>query len=126
MEFPKDLKYTEDHEWAKLEEDGTITVGITNYAQVKLGDIVFLDIETEGDYVEQGEVFGSVEAVKTVSELFMPVSGTVLEVNATLEDSPELVNTDPYEAGWLVKIKPSDPTHFEALLSSEAYEVIAV
>ena len=108
MNFPDDLKYTPDHEWIRTEADGTAVVGITDFAQHELGDIVYIDITTVGQTVEKGDVFGSVEAVKTVSDLFMPVSGEVLEVNAAVEKSPELVNSDPYGDGWLVKIKPDE------------------
>jgi len=118
MNFPKELKYTKDHEWVKIEGD-VATVGITEFAQKELGDIVFVEVETVGETIEEGEVFGTVEAVKTVSDLFMPISGEITELNKELEDAPELVNEDPYGAGWMIKIK------FEAelpeLLSAEAY-----
>jgi len=107
MNIPEELKYTKDHEWVKIDGDEA-TVGITDFAQGELGDIVYLEIETVGDSIDSGDVFGTVEAVKTVSDLFMPVSGEVLEFNEELESSPELVNSDPYGKGWLIKIKVSD------------------
>jgi glycine cleavage system H protein len=119
MNFPADLLYTKDHEWIKIEGD-VATVGITDFAQRELGDIVFVEIETEGESLGEGDVFGTVEAVKTVSDLFMPVAGEVIEVNAGLTDSPESVNTDPYGAGWMIKIKLSGNT--DGLLSAEAYK----
>lgn len=120
MNFPTELKYTKDHEWLRI-EDGEAVVGITDFAQRELGDIVFLDIDTVGEEVAQDEVFGTVEAVKTVSDLFMPISGTILAVNDKIDDSPELVNQDPYGEGWLVRIRMNNPADVEALLSSEAY-----
>lgn len=122
MNFPENLKYTEDHEWTKLEDDGMVTIGITAFAQQELGDIVYVEVDTVGEEVEKGAVFGTIEAVKTVSELFMPVSGTVESINEGLEDAPELVNNEPYEGGWLVKIKPNDPKDLEELLDAKAYE----
>lgn len=107
MNIPEELQYTKDHEWVRYEDD-IAYVGITDFAQGELGDIVYLEIETVGETIEAGEVFGTVEAVKTVSDLFMPVSGEIVEFNEELESSPELVNTDPYEKGWLIKIKVSD------------------
>ncbi len=107
MNIPEELKYTKDHEWVKIDGDEA-TVGITDFAQGELGDIVYLEIETVGDSIDSGDVFGTVEAVKTVSDLFMPVSGEVLEFNEELESSPEMVNSDPYGKGWLIKIKVSD------------------
>lgn len=120
MNIPESLKYTKDHEWVKIEGD-TATVGITDFAQGELGDIVYVEIETEGEEVAMGEVFGTVEAVKTVSDLFMPVGGTVEEVNGELESAPELVNEDPYTKGWMIKIKMSDPSEAGDLLTAEAY-----
>ncbi len=118
MHFPENLKYTKDHEW--VEFDGDIAkVGITDFAQNELGDIVFIEIETEGESLEEGAVFGTVEAVKTVSDLFMPVAGEVIEINADLEANPETVNSDPYGAGWMVKIKYSD---VDGLLSAAEYK----
>ena len=121
MNFPADLKYTKDHEWIRVEGD-VAYVGITDYAQGELGEIVYVDITTEGETVAQEEVFGTIEAVKTVSDLFMPVSGEVLEVNAELEDAPELVNEDAYGKGWLIKISLTDASELEELLSAEDYQ----
>lgn len=121
MNIPDHLKYSKDHEWVRLE--GEIAyVGITDFAQSELGDIVFVEIETEGDELAKEEVFGSVEAVKTVSDLFMPVSGTIVEVNAQLADNPESVNSDPYGEGWMVKIKLSDSSEVASLLDAAAYK----
>lgn len=121
MNIPQTLKYTEDHEWIKI--DGEIaTVGITDFAQGELGDIVYVEIETEGETIDANEVFGTVEAVKTVSDLFMPLSGEIVEVNETLEDAPEKVNDDPYEAGWMIKIKLSNPDEANQLMSSDDYK----
>ena len=119
MNFPQELKYTKDHEWIKLAGD-VATVGITEFAQSELGDIVYVEVETVGESIEAGEVFGTVEAVKTVSDLFMPVSGEILEFNDELEGSPELVNESPYESGWMIKIK-IDGDLPEDLLNSEEY-----
>ncbi|MDR2969002.1 MAG: glycine cleavage system protein GcvH [Tannerellaceae bacterium] len=125
MNFPADLKYTKDHEWIRIEGDHAY-VGITDYAQGELGEIVFVDIPTEGETVAREEVFGTIEAVKTVSDLFMPVSGEVQEVNAELEDKPELVNEDAYGKGWLIKVSLSDLSEAEELLSADEYrELIA-
>ncbi len=121
MNIPADLKFTKDHEWIKIDGD-TATVGITNFAQGELGDIVYVDVDTLDDTVEEGEVFGSVEAVKTVSDLFMPLSGEVSEFNEELEDEPELVNTDPYGKGWMIKITISDASQIDNLLDAEAYK----
>ncbi|HWV70677.1 MAG TPA: glycine cleavage system protein GcvH [Pseudosphingobacterium sp.] len=121
MNFPAELKYTKDHEWIRVEGDEA-TIGITEFAQRELGDIVFIDIPTIGEEVAGNEVFGNIEAVKTVSDLFMPVTSTVLSVNEKLEDSPELVNSDPYGDGWIVKVKISDAAQLETLLSAEAYQ----
>ena len=118
MNNPSDLRYTKDHEWVKIEGD-VATVGITDFAQGELGDIVYVEIETEGESFESGEVFGTVEAVKTVSDLFMPVSGKVIEVNEALEGNPEAVNTDPYGEGWMIKIKISDQG--DHLISAASY-----
>lgn len=121
MNIPADLKYTKEHEWIKV--DGNVaTVGVTEFAQSELGDIVFVEIETEGDEIDQNEVFGTIEAVKTVSDLFMPISGTISEVNADLEDAPESVNEDPYGKGWMVKIEMSDTSQLEELMTAEAYK----
>ena len=120
MNIPSDLKYTKDHEWVKI-EGNTATVGITSFAQGELGDIVYVDVDTLDDSVEKDEVFGSVEAVKTVSDLFMPLTGEVIEFNEGLEDEPEIVNKDPYGKGWMIKIEMSQPAEIDQLLSSEAY-----
>lgn len=122
MTFPDELKYTQDHEWIRLDADGTATVGITDFAQHELGDIVYVDISTTGQTLEQGEIFGSVEAVKTVSDLFLPISGEVLEVNGETEKNPELVNTDPYGRGWIIKLKPTDEAALNDLMTAEAYK----
>tara|TARA_B110000467_G_C18195629_1_gene408751 strand:+ start:250 stop:630 length:381 start_codon:yes stop_codon:yes gene_type:complete len=121
MNIPQDLKYTEDHEWIKVDGDEA-TVGITDFAQGELGDIVFVEIETEGEDLPKEEVFGTVEAVKTVSDLFMPLSGTVTAFNEALESSPETVNQDAYGEGWMIKIKMSDTSELDALMSAEQYK----
>jgi len=121
MKIPAELKYTEDHEWIRIDGE-TATVGITDFAQGELGDVVFVEIETEGEDLGKGEVFGTVEAVKTVSDLFMPVGGEVDEINQALEDEPELVNKDPYGQGWMIKLKFSDSSEFDDLLSAEDYK----
>ena len=123
MNFPADLKYTKDHEWIRIDGD-VAYVGITDYAQGELGEIVFVDITTEGEVVAKEEVFGTIEAVKTVSDLFMPVSGEVIEANAELDDKPELVNEDVYGNGWLIKISVSDPSELDELMSAAEYEQI--
>ena len=120
MNFPEDLKYTKDHEWLKV-EGHTGTVGITEFAQGELGDIVYIEVDTIGQTIEGGQVFGTVEAVKTVSDLFMPVSGKIIELNKDIESQPELVNKDPYGKGWMVKIEVTDPSQIDKLLTSEAY-----
>lgn len=120
MTFPAELKYTKDHEWIRFEDDDTAVVGVTDFAQKELGDIVYVDITTVGQTIEEGEIFGSVEAVKTVSDLFIPVSGEILEFNEELESAPELVNDDPYGEGWMVRIKITGST--DSLLSVEAYK----
>lgn len=124
MNTPEELKYTEEHEWIRDNGDGTVTVGITDFAQGELGDIVFVELEPEGSEFGKDEVLGTVEAVKTVSELFSPVSGEVVEINAELEDDPELVNNDPYGKGWMVKIKMSDASELKTLLSADDYKDI--
>ena len=121
MNFPEELKYTKDHEWVKIEND-VATVGITDFAQSELGDIVYVDIDTLDDIVAKDEVFGSVEAVKTVSDLFMPLTGEVIAFNEALEDEPELVNTDPYEKGWMIKIALSNSAENSDLLDAESYQ----
>lgn len=123
MNTPSELKYTKDHEWIKVEGD-TATIGITDYAQGELGDIVFVDVDTVDEDLNEGDVFGSVEAVKTVSDLYLPVAGTVLEINADLEDQPELLNTDPYGKGWIIKLKISDAADLSTLLSAEEYQEV--
>ena len=120
MNIPADLKYTKDHEWIKT-EDNVATIGITDFAQSELGDIVYVDVDTLDETLDAEEVFGSVEAVKTVSDLFMPIAGEVIEFNETLEDEPELVNKDPYGEGWMVKIAISDMSQVDNLLDAEAY-----
>ncbi|MFQ5570704.1 MAG: glycine cleavage system protein GcvH [Rhodothermales bacterium] len=122
MEFPDTLRYTKEHEWIRLEDDGkTATIGITDFAQSELGDIVFVELEEEGTEIDEDEVFGTVEAVKTVSELFMPMPGTIVAINEDLEVGPQLVNEDPYGAGWMVKIEISDPSSLDGLLSAAEY-----
>ena len=121
MNIPSDLKYTKDHEWVKI-EGNTATVGITSFAQGELGDIVYVDVDTLDDSVEKDEVFGSVEAVKTVSDLIMPLTGEVIEFNEGLEDEPEIVNKDPYGKGWMIKIAIADNSQIEELLDAQAYQ----
>ena len=120
MNFPENLRYTKEHEWIRLEGD-VATIGITDFAQHELGDIVYVEIETIGQQLNAGDVFGTVEAVKTVSDLFLPVNGTVTEINPKLNANPELVNTDPYGDGWMVKMKVSNPADVEALMNKESY-----
>ena len=120
MSFPNDVKYTKDHEWLRIDGDEAF-VGITHFAQSELGDIVFIDVDTEGESLEKEEVFGSVEAVKTVSDLFMPINGEVLEFNKNLEDNPELINSDPYGEGWIIRGSVSNTDELEELLSSNDY-----
>lgn len=121
MSIPSNLKYTKDHEWVSLEGD-IATVGITHFAQKELGDIVYVEVETLDQVLEQDEVFGTVEAVKTVSDLFLPMAGEIIEFNDSLEDTPEAVNSDPYGAGWMIKVKVSDASAYDSLLSDEAYK----
>jgi len=123
MQFPDNLKYSKDHEWIRVEGDEAY-VGITAFAAGELGDIVFVDVDTEGESLDKDEVFGSVEAVKTVSDLFLPVSGEVLEFNEALEDAPECVNDDPYGDGWMVKIKIADASELDGLMDAAAYEAM--
>lgn len=126
MEFPSDLKYTDDHEWLRLDSENIVTVGITDFAQGELGELVYVEVESVGETLEKGAEFGTVEAVKTTSELFMPVSGKVLEFNSELNeaegDNPILVNEDPYGKGWIVKIELSDPSEMDSLLDAETYK----
>ncbi|CAM1364405.1 Glycine cleavage system H protein [Tenacibaculum sediminilitoris] len=121
MNIPSELKYTKDHEWVKV-ENGVATIGITDFAQGELGDVVYVDVDTLDEELDTEEVFGSVEAVKTVSDLFMPLSGEVVEFNEALEDEPELVNSDPYGKGWMIKVKLSDDSQVADLLSDQAYK----
>lgn len=121
MNIPAELKYTKDHEWVRIEGDEAV-IGITDFAQSELGDIVFVEIETEGETIDKEEVFGTVEAVKTVSDLFMPLSGEILTFNPDLEDAPETVNSDPYGAGWMIRIKLSDTSELDGLLSADDYK----
>ena len=123
MNIPADLKYTKDHEWVKI-EGNVATVGITEFAQSELGDIVYVEIETEGESVEKEEIFGSVEAVKTVSDLFMPISGKITEFNSKLESDPELVNKDPYGDGWMIKVEIENTSELEGLMSAADYEAM--
>lgn len=125
MNHPENLKYTKEHEWVRMEDDGVAVVGITDFAQSELGELVYVEVDTVGDSIDRDEVFGTVEAVKTTSDLFMPLSGEVLEFNSELDesegDNPGLINTDPYEEGWIVKIKISNPEELEDLLDHAAY-----
>lgn len=123
MNVPQNLKYTKDHEWVLVEGD-VATIGITDFAQGELGDIVYVEIETEGETLDHEEVFGSVEAVKTVSDLFMPLTGEILEFNSGLEANPESVNSDPYGAGWMIKVKISNPSELDGLLDAAAYSAL--
>ncbi|KOS63860.1 glycine cleavage system protein GcvH [Lysinibacillus sp. FJAT-14222] len=121
MSTPKDLRYSEEHEWVKV-EDGKVRIGISHFAQSELGDIVFVELPQVGDEIKTDDPFGSVESVKTVSELYAPISGTVVEVNADLEDSPEFVNESPYEKAWMVVVEPADASEIEKLMTAEQYE----
>ncbi|QTB21804.1 glycine cleavage system protein GcvH [Lysinibacillus sphaericus] len=121
MSTPKDLRYSEEHEWVKV-EDGKIRIGITHFAQSELGDIVFVELPQVGDEIKTDDPFGSVESVKTVSELYAPISGTVVEVNADLEDSPEFVNESPYEKAWMIVVEPADASEVDKLMTAEQYE----
>jgi glycine cleavage system H protein len=122
MSFPDNLRYTKDHEWVKLESGNTFLVGITDYAQRELGDIVYVEVETIGKSLKAGDIFGTVEAVKTVSDLFLPVSGTITELNPGLANAPDLVNTDPYGNGWMVRLNVNDPADVAGLLDAAAYK----
>ncbi len=125
MNFPEDLKYTSEHEWVRIEGD-VATVGITDYAQDQLGDIVFVELPEEGETIEKGDTFGVVESTKSVSDLYVPVSGAVLESNDPLLDTPEIINEDPYGEGWMIRIKVSDPTELKELLDAKAYQKMIV
>ena len=121
MTFPDNCRYTKDHEWVRLDEDGLAAIGVTDYAQGELGDIVFVELEPEGTELDVEDVFGTVEAVKTVSELFAPIAGTIEAINEALDGAPETVNDDPYGEGWMVKIRPADPADLDSLMSAEEY-----
>ncbi len=120
MNIPEELKYTAEHEWIRVEGD-ELVIGVTDFAQGELGDVVFLEIETEGETLDKGEIFGTIEAVKTVSDLYMPLDGEVLEVNPALEDAPELINSSPFDQGWMIRVKLSDPAQLDDLMSAAAY-----
>lgn len=122
MNFPAELRYTEDHEWIRIEEDGTAVVGITEHAQHELGDIIFIDVNTVGQSLGAGDVFGAVEAVKTVSDLLLPIEGEVLQLNPAIEKNPELLNSDPYGEGWIIRLKPANPGQQDELLTADAYQ----
>ena len=126
MNFPEDLKYTKEHLWVKTQEDGMVLAGITDFAQSQLGDIVYVEVETEGESINQDQIFGTIEATKTVSDLFMPVSGEIVSFNKELERNPEWINTNPFDKAWIIKIKMSDPTQLENLLSSDQYRNITL
>ncbi len=121
MNVPSNLKYSAEHEWIRVEADDVAYIGVTDYAQQELGDIVYVEVETEGETLEKDETFGSIEAVKTVSDLFLPISGEILELNSELDDEPELVNSSPYEKGWIIKMKMTDISQLDGLMSAEAY-----
>ena len=121
MEFPDDRRYTKEHEWVKLEDDGTVLIGITDFAQGELGDVVFVELEEEGSELAAADVFGTVEAVKTVSDLFMPIAGKIAAINEALESTPEVLNDSPYEKGWLVRVMPADLSSIDELLTAAEY-----
>jgi glycine cleavage system H protein len=123
MSVPAELKYTTEHEWIRVEGD-EIVIGVTEFAQGELGDVVFIEIETEGETLSIGDTFGTIEAVKTVSDLYMPVDGEVVKVNPALEDTPELVNSEPFEGGWMIRVKMDDPSQLDALMSADEYSVL--
>lgn len=122
MKFPTDLKYTQEHEWIRMEDENIAYIGITDFAQSELGEIVYVEVNTLDEELGEGDVFGTVEAVKTTSDLYLPIAGTILEFNDRLEDEPELVNESPYDEGWIVKVSVNDPTAVEKLMDAEAYE----
>ena len=122
MNIPENLKYTEDHEWLRVEDDNIAYIGITDHAQKELGDVVYIECETENEELSQGEAFGTIEAVKTVSDMYMPVSGKVLEFNEELDETPETINEDPYEQGWIIKVEVKEPAQLEKLMSAEQYQ----
>lgn len=124
MKFPENLRYTKEHEWVRLEDGNIAVIGITEFAQSELGDIVYVEIETQGQHLNAESVFGTVEAVKTVSDLFLPVTGTITEINPELNNKPELVNRDPYGAGWMIKVKVDSPADVDALMSADAYAAL--
>ena len=124
MSFPDNLRYTKDHEWIRIEKDNEAVIGITDFAQKELGDIVYVEVETVGKALDAEVVFGTVEAVKTVSDLYLPLSGTVTELNPALAKAPELVNTDPYGKGWMIKVKLNNPADIEKLMNAEAYQAL--
>lgn len=123
MSVPADLKYTAEHEWIRVEGD-EVLIGVTDFAQGELGDVVFIEIETQGETLSKGETFGTIEAVKTVSDLYMPLDGEVLEVNPALEDAPELVNSEPFKGGWMIRVKMADPSQLDELMSADEYEAL--
>jgi len=123
MSVPAELKYTTEHEWIRVEGD-EIVIGVTEFAQGELGDVVFIEIETEGETLSIGDTFGTIEAVKTVSDLYMPVDGEVVKVNPALEDTPELVNSEPFEGGWMIRVKMDDPSQLDALMSADEYSIL--
>jgi len=123
MSIPAELKYTTEHEWIRVEGD-EIVIGVTEFAQGELGDVVFIEIETEGETLSIGDTFGTIEAVKTVSDLYMPVDGEVVKANSALEDTPELVNSEPFEGGWMIRVKMDDPSQLDALMSADEYSVL--
>jgi len=123
MSVPDNLKYTTEHEWIRVEGD-EIVIGVSEFAQGELGDVVFIEIETEGETLAKGETFGTIEAVKTVSDLYMPLDGEIVEVNSALEDTPELVNSEPFEGGWMIRVKMSDPSQLDDLMDADAYRAL--
>jgi len=123
MSVPADLKYTAEHEWIRVEGE-EIVIGVTDFAQGELGDVVFIEIETEGETLSKGETFGTIEAVKTVSDLYMPVDGEVIEVNSVLEDTPELVKSEPFKGGWMIRVKMSDPSQLNELMAADEYSAL--